>query len=207
MLRSVPLRRSPRFAAALVIALGAHALMLAASGAWRPVASVAARDGPSPVRALLVVPARHAQARPQAWAQPTDTTRAPVSPAHEPPRASAPEAWARSANERSASAAVRFYTLSEVHTPAAPLDDWNLDIDALDRLGLARLAFELLIDARGEIVECRVIDPPALASEQRADLERHLASTRMTPALRDGRPVASARRIELFIAEADPGLS
>ncbi|MDQ6681011.1 MAG: hypothetical protein M3Y67_08615 [Pseudomonadota bacterium] len=97
---------------------------------------------------------------------------------------------------------VRFYTFSEVDSPAAPDSDWNLDVGALDAIGLKRLVFEVLVSDRGEIVGCTILDPPGLDDNVRRGLEQRLRETSLQPALRAGRFVASERRIELFVSSA-----
>ena len=94
---------------------------------------------------------------------------------------------------------VRFYTFSEVDRAAAPESDWNLDVEALDAIGVRRLVFEVLVSDRGDIVECTVLDPVGLDGEVKRDLEQRLSATQLQPALRAGRLVASVRRIELFL--------
>jgi hypothetical protein len=202
------LRSTVVFVASILAALGVNVAALAIGASMPgPGASVQTRDAPSPVRPLFVVPAREPAAAPAA---PPSTQRTEV---HEPIAAAPPPArhedvplaWAKApeANPQ-APQPVRFYRLREVDSPAQPTEDWNLDIDALDKLGLSRLAFEVLIDERGEIVGCTVLDPPALADDLRNALEERLRHTRMSPATRAGSNVPSVRRIELFVSEQQP---
>ena len=72
---------------------------------------------------------------------------------------------------------VRFYRLSEVDSPAEPEGDWALDLDALDALGLDRVAFEVLVSDRGVIVSCVLLDSAGLPPDVRAGLEQRLRST------------------------------
>jgi hypothetical protein len=99
-------------------------------------------------------------------------------------------------------AALRFFRIGELDEPAEPAAEWNLDIAALDELGLDRVAFELLIGDRGEIIACTLAAPLDLPAEVRQALESRLQQTQMRPAVRDGVRVPSYRRIELF---ADAG--
>jgi hypothetical protein len=93
-----------------------------------------------------------------------------------------------------------FYTFHEVDNPAFPESDWNLDAEALDAIGVQRLAFEVLISDLGDVVGCTVLSPTDLAEEAKRSLERRISATRMLPAERHGAPVASVRRIELALA-------
>ena len=95
---------------------------------------------------------------------------------------------------------VRFYTFSEVDSPAAPVSDWNIDVADLDEIGVHRLVFEVLVSDHGEIVLCTVLDPVGLDDEVRHRLEQRLSATNLEPALRARRLVASVRRIELLLA-------
>lgn len=156
----------------------------------------------SPNRALLLVPPRQAivaaTTSPQATTSPSRSAPS-VLPVANPP-ADAPLAWAKGAEVRApAEQPIRFYRFTEVDRPADPHTDWAIEPEALDKLGLQRLAFEVLINDRGEIVGCTILDPPALADDIRDDLEGKLRATPMSPALRAGQRVASVRRIELFL--------
>lgn len=99
--------------------------------------------------------------------------------------------------------AMRFYRLSEVDAPAEPAADWALDLESLDALGIGRVAFEVLVSDRGEIVACTVLDADGLSAEQRAALEERLRSTDMRPALRAGLRVASIRHVELYVESGE----
>jgi len=160
----------------------------------------------SPNRALLLVPARRAIGTTTTSAQAADSIlRSPPSPptAANPP-ADAPLAWAKGIEVRApAEQPIRFYRFPEVDRPADPQPDWDIDPEALDKLGLRRLAFEVLINDRGEIVGCTILDPPALADDIRNDLEARLQATPMNPAVRGGQRVASVRRIELLLTSED----
>jgi len=101
---------------------------------------------------------------------------------------------------------VMFYTFREVDSPAFPETDWNLDVEALDQIGVQRLVFEVLISDRGEVVGCTVFEPFNLADDVKRGLEKRLSETNVLPALRAGQLVASVRRIELLVAAARPDL-
>ena len=87
----------------------------------------------------------------------------------------------------------------EVDSPAYPRSDWNLDVDALEAVGISRLVFEVLVNDRGEVVECTVLDPTGLPDDARRGLEQRLRETNLQPAQRAGQLVASMRRIELVV--------
>jgi hypothetical protein len=95
---------------------------------------------------------------------------------------------------------VVFYTFREVDKPAFPESDWNLDIESLDDIGVQRLAFEVLISDRGDVVGCTVLAPDDLTDEVKHGLERRLSATRLLPAERRGQLVASVRRIDLTVS-------
>jgi len=159
----------------------------------------------SPNRPLLLVPPRPTieatatatQPQPE---QPASHSASQTEPLPAPP-AEAPLAWAKGTEVQAATEQpIRFYRFTEVDRPADPQTDWAIEPETLDKLGLQRLAFEVLIDDRGEIVGCTILDPPALAEDIRNDLEDKLRATPMNPALRAEQRVASVRRIELFLA-------
>ena len=97
---------------------------------------------------------------------------------------------------------LRLYAFDEVDIAAAPVDDWALDIATLDEAGVSRLVFELLVDERGGVIGCTVLDPTGLDDTRRQQIEQQLAATELSPAVRSGRFVASARRIVLQVEEA-----
>jgi len=193
-----------RRVALAVCALGATLVNAAALVATDSVSS--SRLAPStnltisPNRALLLLPPREAQQDALASAQSLAAPLPDDRPAVPPIVRDAPLAWAKGTEERIArDQPIRFYRLTEVDTPAAPQTDWAIEPASLEGLGMERLAFEVLINARGEIVGCTIIDPPALGDDIRNELEGKLRDTRMDPAMRGGQPVASVRRIELFL--------
>jgi hypothetical protein len=56
-----------------------------------------------------------------------------------------------------------------------------------------------MVDDRGSVIACNVLDPTGLPEAARLDLEQRLAATPLRPALRGDRFVASQRRIELLV--------
>jgi hypothetical protein len=133
---------------------------------------------------------------------------APAPSAQRGPQASRP-ATARAttvATTTAPSQPVLFYAFHEVDNPAYPMSDWNLDVDTLDEIGITRLVFEVLINDRGEVVGCTVLDPTGLPDDVRHRLEQRLSETTLEPAQRAGQRVASMRRIELVVAPAPPAV-
>jgi len=156
----------------------------------------------SPNRALLLVPTRQTIDAPSSssFAAPSASDLPPAAQLPKGPPADAPLAWAKGVEASPPTEQpIRFYRFTEVDIPADPRTDWAVEPETLDKLGLQRLSFEVLIDDRGDIVGCTILDPPALADDIRSDLERKLRETTMNPALRAGQRVASVRRIELFL--------
>jgi hypothetical protein len=143
------------------------------------------------VEQLPLRPGRPAQPEPVPQEKPQPTLGANTFAALDTPAAGDPVA-----------APVRFYTFQEVDRAAEPDTDWPIDVETLDAIGIARLVFEVLVDDRGTVISCTVLDPSGLPEAARIDLEQRLAATSLRPALRDGRFVASQRRIELLIEPA-----
>lgn len=90
-----------------------------------------------------------------------------------------------------------FYTFGEVHSPALPDADWNLDTADFAVLGLNRLVFEVFISDQGKVVACTILEPATLTDDNRRMLEERLRQTSLQPAQRAGLPVASVRKIEM----------
>jgi len=150
-------------------------------------------------RVLLVVPPGEPTQDPPVATQPARVNTAQAAATR--PRVP-PQAWTKTAQEKTSPAPIRFYRFTEVETSAEPESgDWNLEPEALDKLGLQRMVFEILISDRGQVLGCTILDPPALAETIRRELEGQLSATRMRPAIRAGMRVASMRRIELLLSE------
>ena len=95
----------------------------------------------------------------------------------------------------------RYFDVAEVDEPASPQPDWQLDIEQLVASGVRSLNFEVFVTEGGVAERCSILQmnpPNALPSPAVA---ARLCSTRLTPAKRQGLPVASVRRIELMLAE------
>lgn len=128
---------------------------------------------------------------------------APAAPRREP---TLPELAAESTDDpvierHSDERPLRLYAFDEVDIAAEPVDDWALDIATLDQAGVSRLVFELLVDERGGVIRCTVLDPTGLDDAMRQQIEQRLAATVLLPAVRSGRFVASARRIVLQVED------
>ena len=148
---------------------------------------------------MVLVPATPTAAAARGLAAVPDAPRA-VPVAAGSPRPTSPKARTV-APSTDAPQPVLFYAFGEVDNPAYPAADWNVDIDTLDQIGIRRLVFEVLVSDRGEVVGCTVLDPSGLPEDTRRDLEMRLSQTRLLPAERAGRLVASMRRIELVVAD------
>ena len=131
---------------------------------------------------------------PPAAAEPA--VRAPALAAAEPPLSAEPSPDAEPQQ-------LRLYGFDEVDVAAAPESEWAIDVDTLGAAGLTRLVFEVIVDERGSVLACTVLDPTGLDDLVRSDLERRLAATPLRPAERGGRFVASVRRIEMRVETID----
>jgi len=182
--------------AAAAIAINSAGLALAdrASALAVPAAKQVARARGLP---LLIVPVRPSSAPGEIVRHPPGS--APRSVASSRPVPPPVEAGRESSTSTLSTEPVRFYRLSEVDSPAEPAGDWALDLEALDALGLDRLAFEVLVSDRGDIVSCVLLDTVGLLPELRASLESRLRATDMRPAMRGGMRVASVRHVELYV--------
>ena len=180
-----PSRRRSVFGVCTVMAVLLNGSILAIgdrmSGASvRPAAGVT--DSRS--RVLLVAPPRE-----PTQDLPVTTQPAPVNTAQAAstrPR-DPPQTRAKTGREMTSPAPIRFYRFTEVDTSAEPESgDWNIEPEALAKLGLQRMVFEILISDRGQVLGCTILDPPALAETIRRELEGQLSATRMRPAIRAG---------------------
>ena len=165
------------------------------------------RPAPPPLRARMVVltpepqPAERPAALPQAV---TVSSAVPATPS--PPRAEPRAEFAVASAERSppphaGERPLRLYGFDEVDAAAEPVDEWAIDIATLDDAGVSRLVFELMVDDRGGVIGCTVLDPTGLDDAVRRQLEQRIAATALRPAVRGGRFVASVRRIVLQVED------
>lgn len=189
--------------AVLAVALNAGAIGLAAtaSSAWRGVAI--SRSNTTPLKTMTLV-STHDQPTVEAGNLSVASGGA-ISIAPTPKLTKLPAAHTTPVSSSSPPPQpVVFYAFHEVDNPAFPESDWNLDVESLDAVGVQRLAFEVLISNRGDVVGCTVLAPTDLADDVKRGLEERLSATRLLPAEREGQLVASVRRIELAVAVAPP---
>ena len=188
---------------ALAVMLNMAAIGIAAElSSARP--DVAPADADTPTRvSVVLVPAAGAPV-----ARGAGTVLTTASSVVEHPRTfTAMTPAARTTREATLAPATQptlFYGFQEVDSPAYPTSDWNLDVDALDAIGVTRLVFEVLISDGGDVVGCTVLDPTELTDDVRRRLEQRLSETTLEPARRAGQLVASMRRIELVVAPVQP---
>lgn len=129
-----------------------------------------------------------------------------------PPAPAAPREVAKDADLASAAAATtvlpapatvgrRYFTVSEVDTPAMPQPEWHLDVPMLVGLGVYSFSVDMLIGDSGTAEQCVLTQMiPEQTPEVRAAVAATLCTTALSPALRRGVPVPSVRHIELIIA-------
>ncbi len=96
----------------------------------------------------------------------------------------------------------RYFDTSEVDHEAQPIPDWAIDAPGLYSVGLRRAVLQVFVSDAGQAVRCVVeaAEPETLMALVKETLERQVCSTPLAPAVRDGRAVASVRRIELLVA-------
>jgi hypothetical protein len=194
-------RRPPHLAAcaALAVALNAGAIGIAASASSaRPSVAVSKGDD-KPLGPMTLVATHDEPTVPASTFNATPNGATPHA-ATPPKLAKRPAANTAPASSQLTSQPVVFYTFHEVDKPAFPESDWNLDVESLDAIGVQRLAFEVLISDRGDIVGCTVLAPDDLTDEVKHGLEQRLSATRLLPAERRGQFVASVRRIDLTVS-------
>ena len=98
--------------------------------------------------------------------------------------------------------ASKYFTSEEVLEPAKPLGDWILDIQALPNGRTFQIFVEIWILENGEFEKFELID--ASINDDIARLVTlNLLQTPMLPAVHDGRPVASVRKLAILIDKDD----
>jgi len=102
-------------------------------------------------------------------------------------------------NKRNASRSVRFFTLEEVERPAVPSLDWQLPLDRVVAAGLRRLVVRIWILEDGSVADIAILStrPAALGPLETKEIEEWLRRTELRPAIRNNRPVASVRTLEM----------
>jgi hypothetical protein len=94
-----------------------------------------------------------------------------------------------------------FYTFEEVDKPAAPSEDWEIPIQAINAMGVKFLVIRVWIENDGAVRHIKVISstPQTLVIHDQETITRALSLTKMTPAIKGGRSVPSQRTIEMAI--------
>ena len=185
--------------AALAVVLNAGAIGIAASASSARANVAASRSDDMPLGTMMLV-AAHNELTVSASDPNAASSSATSQTSAAPKLAKLPAANTTPASLQSAPQPVVFYAFHEVEKPAFPESDWNLDIESLDAIGVQRLAFEVLISDRGDVVGCTVLAPADLTDEVKHGLEQRLSATRLLPAERQGQFVASVRRIDLTVS-------
>ena len=95
----------------------------------------------------------------------------------------------------------RFFTVAEVSEPATPFSDWIVPWDVLRKAQVKEFVVRLWILDTGEVLQADVLNmsPANVPQAVLEDLSEWLMKTRTNPALKDGRPVASVRTIEVTL--------
>jgi hypothetical protein len=94
--------------------------------------------------------------------------------------------------------AIKYYSSEEVLEPAKPIDDWILDMEVMPSGRAYQIFIEIWILENGEFEKFELID--ASKSDDIARLATlNLLQTSMSPALQNGKPVASTRRLAILI--------
>ena len=98
-------------------------------------------------------------------------------------------------------ASERFYKVTEVGQSATPFSDWLVPLDVLRQSKVKEFVVRLWILETGEVLQADVLrmTPGDVPQAARDELSKWLVRTRTNPALKDGRPVASQRMIEVTL--------
>lgn len=178
----------------VVAAVGFHAALAAGFGWLSPPGNAWAPSAPTSASAVVVrrvepSPPRVAAATAPPISLPAGTSITPGRVA----RAAAASTIEAAGGPR------RYYDITEVDSPAAPQDEWRIDVNQLVDLRTRRLHFEIWIGETGAPERCLVtlIEPPAPAAS--SSLASQLCSTPMSAAVKSGARVPSVRRIELVL--------
>lgn len=94
----------------------------------------------------------------------------------------------------------RFYTIAEVDQPALPVLNWGFPPRRPSSIRVRHLVVHVWIAENGDILNVALLSSdPRISGEQKQDIERSLKQTRMTPATKNERPVASQRTLEMAL--------
>lgn len=102
-------------------------------------------------------------------------------------------------DKRNASRSVRFFTLEEVEHPAVPTLDWQLPLERVVAATLRRMVVRIWILDDGTVANVEILSssPATLSQQQKSEIEEGLRRTELRPAIRNDRPVASVRTLEM----------
>lgn len=94
----------------------------------------------------------------------------------------------------------RFYGIAEVDQPALPVLNWQLPPQTPASIQLRHLIVQVWIAENGDILNVALLSSqPQIPREQKQNIEQSLKQTKMTPATKNGRQVASQRTLEMAL--------
>lgn len=94
----------------------------------------------------------------------------------------------------------RFYAIEEVDQPALPVLNWQFPSQTPASIQLRHLIVQVWIAENGDILNVVLLSSrPQIAGEQKQNIERSLMQTKMTPATKNDRQVASQRTLEMAL--------
>jgi hypothetical protein len=94
--------------------------------------------------------------------------------------------------------ALKYFSTEEVLEPARPLSDWLLDNQALPAGRVYRIYVQIWILETGEFEKFELIEE-SLTDDLAIAATKNLSQTPMLPAIQDGKPVASTRKLIILI--------
>jgi hypothetical protein len=92
----------------------------------------------------------------------------------------------------------KYYSSEEVLEPAKPLGDWILETSTLLSGRAYQIFVQIWISETGEFEKFELIES-SVTEEVARLITLNLHQTPMTPAMQDGKPVASTRRLAILI--------
>lgn len=94
--------------------------------------------------------------------------------------------------------ALKYFSTEEVLEPAKPLSDWLLDNQTLPTGRVYRIFVQIWILETGEFEKFELIDE-SMTDEMAIAVTKNILQTPMLPAILDGKPVASTRKLSILI--------
>lgn len=94
--------------------------------------------------------------------------------------------------------ASKYFSADEVLEPAKPLSDWLLDNQALPSGRIHRIFVQIWILETGEFEKFELIDE-SITDEMAISATKNLLQTPMLHAIRNGKPVASTRKLIILV--------